>query len=122
MSDKRERLFTIKLKDCELKPKSPIRERQVTFEDLMVRNTELIIDQNEKLTEQNKKLFEEINFLKSKVENLEEKTVKKIDDLIDDTSFLANKFVERNNSINEKLLKTEKLQKELSKNQSCSIQ
>ena len=109
------KLFKVNLEEHELKPKSPIREKEFEFEELMVRNTLFLIDQN-------KKLLEEINFLKAKVENLEEKTVKKIDNLIDDTAYLANKFVERNNSINEKLLKTEKIQKELSKNESCSIQ
>lgn len=101
-----EKKFTIKLEEHELKPKSPIREKEFGFQELMVRNTQLII-------EQNKKILEENNFLKSKVESLEEIINKNAEEHKKDLVYLANTFKDKTLPLSERIILAQKKQVKL---------
>jgi hypothetical protein len=100
--------FKVKLEDHELKPKSPVREKEFEFEELMVRNTQLLM-------EQNKKLLEEINFLKTKVESLEEIINKNAEEHTKDLTYLANTYKDKTLPLSERILEVQKRQVRLLK-------
>lgn len=101
--------FKVKLEDVEIKPKSPVREKEFEFEELMVRNTSFLMDQN-------KKMLEELSYLRTKVELLEEKvnkSDKKIEDLIDDIILIVKTFKDKTLPLSERIMKAEEIQKNL---------
>lgn len=86
--------YKIRLSDEEIKPKSPVREREVDFQDYMVRTMNIILGKIESLENENKDL-------KSKLKDMDKSII-----------ILAETFRDKSLSHEEKMKKISKIQAE----------